>query len=297
MSDQNLAAYLLALGSNISFASGSMVFAHYSRTVGVVWMNCFKASVALVAATACVGFLYGAPFHDISEIWPFLLSGFIGLNVADLFLLRSFAEIGASRALMLFGFSPLILGVASRILFNQDFAWFRVVAIFSLIGCLFTFSYEKYRERGRWEVRGLSFAVVGVLLDAVGTLLTRYGFDHAPAMHPLQAHMYRSLGAVLGFIGIGLFWKIDFFVKMRNFSRATWILLLVGSFAGCFLSLALYLTAVQHGHLASISAISVTGPLFAAMVECALERKRPSRYLVVATLLFLTGFWILVLAD
>lgn len=290
-------AYVLALGSNLCFAAGSLVFAHYSKTISVPWMNCFKAVVALLSGVVFVLVAYGSEVHSMALIWPFLLSGLVGLNIADLFLLKSFSEIGASRSLMLFGFSPLILGVIGRFLFGQDFQLFRLFAIFALIGCLLTFSYERYRSQGHWEVRGLINAMLGVFLDSIGTILTRYGFDHAPDIEPLQGHVYRCLGAAIGFVVLAQFWPFQFFSRMTRLSKAAWVYLLLGSFAGCFLSLALYLTAVRHGHLASISAISVTSPLFAALMEAAIHRKKPSRYLLAAFGMFLVGFWILVLAE
>jgi drug/metabolite transporter (DMT)-like permease len=290
-------AYVLALGSNLCFAAGSLVFAHYSKTISVAWMNCFKACVALSAGLVFVLLVYGTEVHPWVSIWPFLLSGLIGLNLADLFLLKSFAEIGASRSLMLFGFSPLILGVIGRYFFNQDFELFRLLAIFALIGCLLTFSYERYQVQGNWEIRGLINAMLGVFLDAIGTILTRYGFDHAPDIEPLQGHVYRCIGAVLGFVVLARFWPFDFFGRMKRLSKAAWIYLLLGSFAGCFLSLALYLTAVRYGHLASLSAIAVTSPLFAALLEAGIHRRKPSKYLLAAFGMFLVGLWILVLAE
>jgi drug/metabolite transporter (DMT)-like permease len=68
----------------------------------------------------------------------------------------------------------------------------------------------------------------------------------------------------------------------------------LASVCGTLISLSLYLFAIKTGHLATISGIAITSPLFATLLECVIEKKWPSRYLWAALASFVVGFWIVV---
>lgn len=278
-------------------------------------MNTVKAGVALALLSATLPLLFWingtlttwSPPTDFATAM-FLTSGALGLGIGDLFLLGAFVRIGVSRTLMLYGFQPLLLGAAGYIFFDQSFDSRRWLAIAFLIGCLLVFSLERYRETKSWELRGLAMAIVGVSMDSGGVLITRLAFEDSPTTHPLEGHFVRCLGALLAYAVVAFAIRIyrhrkdprdrrpvigivSHFFRFDGKSRA---LILLGCFGGTYLSLCLYLTAIQTGHLASISAIAITGPMFAALLESVIHKKRPTAYLMVAFLLFLGGFAVLI---
>lgn len=289
---------IYALGANLTFSTASIVYAEYSRKFSPKWMNLVKASIAMVAFSLTV-FAFDL-WQDVSmtSFGLLLLSGSVGLMIGDLFLLRAFTIIGPARSLMIFGFSPVFLGVSAFFIFNQQFEWFRLIAIIFLILCLFTFSLESYKKSGNWELRGLLFGFLGVFLDSLGILMTRAAFDHSPEMSPLQGNMFRAIGAVGLFIilkpVLGPYYLREHFHSLTRKART---LVIVASLAGTYLSLMLYLTAVKSGHLASISAVAITAPLFASLFECIRQKRWPTIYLLVGLSLFCIGFFILVLAG
>jgi uncharacterized membrane protein len=90
------------------------------------------------------------------------------------------------------------------------------------------------------------------------------------------------------------FIKIDLFrifFKMKY--RARFIVFL-GGLCGTFISLWMFLKAVSTGHLATVTAIAGTGPVFAAIFEAIVQRKWPTRYLYYAFVLFGIGFWLVI---
>jgi len=66
--------------------------------------------------------------------------------------------------------------------------------------------------------------------------------------------------------------------------------LIAASLGGTFLSLMLYIMAVSKGQLSVISSVSVTGPMFAEFFDCVVNKKRPTKYLLVAFVFFISGF-------
>ena len=277
-------------------------------------MNTVKAGVALILLCVTLPILFW--INGTFETWRpptdfsssmFLLSGALGLGIGDLFLLGAFIRVGVSRTLMLYGFQPLILGAAGFLFFDQTFDSQRWVAIAFLIGCLVIFSLERYRETKSWELPGLAMAIIGVTMDSSGVLITRLAFEDSPSTHPLEGHFVRCIGALLAYMVVALAIKvrrrqknphdtrpvIGIFSHFLSFDAKSKALILLGCFGGTYLSLCLYLTAIQIGHLASISAIAITGPMFAALLESVIHKRRPTVYLAIAFLLFLGGFAVL----
>jgi drug/metabolite transporter (DMT)-like permease len=256
-------------------------------------MNYFKTTVCFLSLSLAVVFAVDWQPVPWDVVGALLLSGILGLAIGDLFLLAAYARMGAGRTLILFGFQPLTLGVSSWYLFAQPLNSYKLVAVLFFLLCLYLFSLEKFKESGHWEVVGLLAALLGVVLDNSGILLTRWSFNTAPDMGVIQANFIRACGAVLFFITMSPMLKprlVKSFISLKSQERLT---IFIASIFGTIVSLVLYLSAVRVAHLASLSAVGVFGPLYSTSLECWLARKRPSRYLIYAMLSFIVGFAIL----
>ena len=241
--------YLFAVGANLCFALGSQVYTLFSRKVGSAWMNLFKAAVAFVLFGVTVTFVTG--WNPVSPMYIGLLifSGMIGLGVGDVFLLRSFSEMGPGRTLMLFGFQPLILGTIGYVIFDQhvDFKKFWAITLFIL--CILTFSIEAFRRDGHWGVKGILMALTGMLLDATGIIFTRLAFDNNPQMG-LSKEIFIAALERLWFLSSGInLGTLNFFSNFKKLENKQKWLAIVGSILGTYFSLGLYLMALQKAHL------------------------------------------------
>lgn len=221
------------------------------------------------------------------------LSGMLGLGLGDLFLLSAYARMGAGRTLILFGFQPLILGISSWYLFAQPLSVYKLFAVFFFLICLYLFSLEKFKEHGHWEIKGLIAALLGVVFDNAGILLTRWSFNSVTEMSVIQATFVRAAGALLFYITFNPFLKSGLIQHFQKLDRHQKIVISAASVAGTFVSLLLYLSAVRVAHLASLAAMGVFGPLYSTTLECVIARKRPSPYLIWAMASFIIGFCIL----
>ena len=249
-------------------------------------MNVFKCIVAFIASVVAVSVLEGAIVLDWSRQWPFLISGFIGLNVGDFFLLNAYKRIGPARTLILFGFQPLVAGGFSYFVWDEQIHNMQFLAIFFFLICLFLFSYESYKKAGQWELKGLIFAFLGVFLDSVGVILSRYGFESSPEISGLGGHLYRTVGALAGFAVILPFVKRDFWSHFKVLKRGEWGLAIVSSLVGTFLSLVCYMQAIKMGKLATVTSIVLTDPVVSTSLESLWMRVWPSRYLWLALISF-----------
>lgn len=285
-------AYILTLCANISFSFGSQFFTHYSRKFSSTWMNTFKALVAALCFAITV--LMTTGFHSITAVnllW-FLVSGFTALGLGDILLLKAFSQIGPGRTMLLFGFHPVVVGLIAFFLFDQTISTNKLWAILFFIGCLLTFSYESFKTNGRWDVTGLLYAFGGMFLDATGVLMTRFAFEMNEEITSFEGNFYRCLGALASYFIIRRFAPFHFRSRLRSLNLKSRFYVFIGAFLGTYLSLAMYLLAIKTAqNLAAISALSITGVIFSSSFECIWEKKLPSRYLLIAFILFGFGMY------
>ncbi|RZA05924.1 MAG: DMT family transporter [Proteobacteria bacterium] len=300
MSPQD-SAYLLALTASILFSGASVIFARFSSSHSSLFMNLMKNSVAAVAFTFTAVIVLSIGPESLADLGGasagyLILSGMVGLAIGDYFLFRGYQRIGSARTLLVFSISPILLTIEGFLFFGQGLSFLQGLAILLMMACVWTISFEKFKQEGSWEWRGIVFAFAGVLLDNVGIVLSRMAFDASPGTSAFTANAVRSLGAMVPLL-IANWWSGA--RVFGSFSRLEWrerSLVVFSGFFGTFLSLTLWLTAVKIGHIGGLAGVGSFNPVAASLWEWLLLRKRPTSYLIAALVLFLSGFFLLLRA-
>ncbi len=271
----------------------SIVYTTYSKRFSVAWMNYFKASVA------CLGFLGIALYtrqFQIPSIYSLVVlgaSGVIGLCIGDMLLLKSYTTLGPGRTLIVFSFHPIFTGLGSYFLFGQGLLISQAIAIFFMLICLFLLGSENIDENKKWQFGPLLIAIGAISLDALGVLLTRMAFEHDPEMDSSMANLIRSFFCVIAFSIWTAKSKIGLIGHFRKLRLSTRLFIFVASLFGTCVSLFVYLKALKIGHLATISAIVATGPLWAAIFEFIFFGERPTKKLYYTFISFACGMYFL----
>jgi drug/metabolite transporter (DMT)-like permease len=252
--------------------------------------------IALIAFT--IALLTSSTWTSINTTTTalLLLSGFSGLCLGDIFLFRAFATLGPGRALVLYSFDPLIVGLYGFFFLGQIFTANQTLAVFCMIICVFIFMFERNKMTGSWDLKSFFWAFLGICLDAFGVMMTRTSYEMNPDLETFQVNVIRCVGAIVGFILIAPKSYPVVFKDVLNLSKRDLTMLIGASIAGTFLSLTLYLTALKYAHVGTLTAISITGPVWVAILESIYFRRLPSRYLVMAFCFFLTGFYLMAIA-
>ena len=151
-------------------------------------------------------------------------------------------------------------------------------------------SLEGKKLTGSWEFKGIAFAFIGMTLDAVGLTLTRFAFDSDPLLTTTNSNILRIIGAFMVYFVLSQLTKNNSIIEgLKKIDRKDRVFVSLASILGTFISLTLYLKAVQIGNLAAISGVSITGPIFSSIFECIHYKKWPSNYLIVSLLSFAVG--------
>ncbi len=208
---------IFALGSMISFSLASIYFSKFGQKLGPFWMNYFKAAVAFIGF-GIINLFLGSEFNlSQDSLIKLSLSGLIGLTVGDVFLIKAFMTLGSGRALMIFGFSPLFLAMGGYLFLGETLKWNQILAVGFLMCCLFSFSWEAKKTKGHWELTGLICALLGVLCDCVGVILTRQAMGESAQISIFEVNFVRTGIAVIFFsICRVLFFFIQTMMKAKD---------------------------------------------------------------------------------
>lgn len=281
-------AILYALLANLCFSSGSIFFTKYSRQFGALKFNTFKAQIALVCFLITILFFPMSGFPPLKGISLLGLSGLLGLAIGDIFIFNAFKIIGPARTLTLFGLRPLMMAFLTNIFLDAPFKGQDIYPSLFFILCLIVFASENYQKNKSWELSGLAWGLMGVFLDSTGVLITRIVFDENPLMTTFHANVIRTFFAVLLLVSIC-------FIRYRSFTiipikiAIKDKILLFTPVLGTYLALLFFIQAVKTGNLIIVSAVGVTGPLFASTLECLYNKEKPSKHLLIALVLFILG--------
>lgn len=288
----SFSVYILALAANLFFSTASLVFSVYAKKFSAWWINQVKVAIAILLFGAATWYTGLTPI-SVTAFSFLMLSGFIGLCIGDLFLFRAYTTLGAGRSLVLFSFQPLLLGVYGWFFLSQTFNTSQTLAVLCMVACLGVFLLERNKLTGHWDLRSFMWAFAGIALDAIGVMLTRQAYELTPAMETMQVNLIRCAGAMLGFLIIrpkGLVQVVRDITVMKPKEK---FLVIIACVCGTFISLSLYLTALKYAHVASLTAVAITGPVWVSLLECIWEKKLPNRYLTTAFLFFIIGFYLM----
>lgn len=288
--------YALAIGANLTYSTSSMVFSVYAKRFSSVWINQVKVFVAFFAFLFAMFFMRQMVEVSLNVSALLILSGFAGLCLGDVFLFRSFTTLGPARSLVLFSFQPLMLGLYGFFFLNQLFTLNQTLAVVCMIICIFIFMLERNRTTGSWDISSFVWAFLGITLDAIGVMMTREAYEINPGLETFQVNVLRCIGALAGFVMMSPKSYLKIAADVRGLRKREISLLIGASFCGCFLSLTMYLAAVKFAHIGTLTAISITGPVWVSLLECLYHKRLPSLFLVMAFLFFVVGFYLMLIA-
>lgn len=292
----SLEVYALAIGANLTYSTSSMVFSVYAKRFSSMWINQIKVFSAFLIFLVAMFFAGQIVSVSPTVLALLFLSGFMGLCFGDIFLFKAFTTLGPARSLVLYSFQPLMLGLYGYFFLGQLFSVNQTLSVICMVICIFIFMLERNKMTGSWDLRSFIWAFLGITLDAIGVMLTRESYELNPGLETFQVNVIRCIGALIGFLLISPKSYLNVAKDMIALRKREISLLIGASFCGCFLSLTLYLAALKHAHLGTLTAISITGPVWVSMLECLYHKRLPNLFLVGAFIFFLTGFYLMVIA-
>lgn len=219
-----------------------------------------------------------------------IVSGFIGIGVADYFVLRGLAKINASRfAIVECAYSPAVI-LLSVLFLGESFGIYRFFGASLVLLAIVLVSIKPDPASGPLSKEGFLYCIAGIFSMAVGIVMIKPIFDEIPLFWIIQIRL--AAGAV------GSTFLLATVTNRREKLKA--ILLVerkVIFFLACFLStyvsMILWVAGYKYNDATVAAVLNQTATIFTVLLAAMFLKERLNIRSVIATALAVVGVLIM----
>lgn len=266
---------ILSLLTAVVWASAVILFKKSGEDVHPIALNSFKNLLAIILLLPTI-YIFGEGFSpDISgsEISLLLISGALGIGLADTFFFRSLNLLGA-------GLSSIVDCLYSPSIIILSFFWLgESLNILQLFGVLMIISavltVSKSDQNGnisrRNLIEGILWGALAMATMAVGIVMIKPLLDTAPFLWLTEI---RLIGGLLILGVIVLFHPKRKQIMFPRLNRRGMVYLFSGSFIGAYMAMILWLGGMKFTKASIAAALNQTSNIF-VFVFAAIFLKEP----------------------
>jgi drug/metabolite transporter (DMT)-like permease len=255
-----------ALAVAIFWTITALAFETASRKAGSLTVNIFRLVMAFFFIGIFTLFSRGhfLPADASRHNWIWLsLSGLAGLVLGDYFLLRSYALIGSRFAMLIMTLAPPMAAIFGYFILGERLSLVQaagmIIVLFGIAMAIFNRPVKGERLTFKLSTKGILFAFIGALGQALGIVLSKYGMA---GYDPFASTHIRIIAGLAGYVLI-----ITMLGRWRQTLRATGDVaamkaLAIGAFFGPFLGISFSLLSVKYTETGIASTIMSLVPIF-----------------------------------
>ena len=235
-----------ALACALGWALAIILFRRVDDALPPFELNLFKNllgfSLILPTMALVEGFALAA--FSVREIAVALISGLLGIAVADTWYLRALSLMGASRTGIVAGLlSPFVILLSIMFLGESLHGW--QLAGFALVmgGILLVTWRQNRREVDAAHLsKGVFYGIGAVFLMAVGIVMVKEILETRPFMMTAEIRLAGGIGGMLIYMVL----RGRYEAVKRNFMKPLpWKLIIGGSFLGAYVSMMMWLAGYK----------------------------------------------------
>jgi len=252
-----------ALITAVVWAIAVILFKKSGETVHPIALNLFKnfLAIGLFVPTIYIfgeGLFRRAPISDYSLL---LLSGMMGISLADTFYFMALNLVGAGVvAIVSCLYGPFIIAMSMAFL-GERLSLLQLVGVALIISAVLFATYSKGESRHSKGdlIKGICFGALGTFINAAGVVMIKPILNTSPLV---WVSTYRILGGIIGLLVILLFLqnRINILSTLKN--RQSWGFTVSGSFMGAYLSMFLWLAGMKFTLTSIAAALNQTATIF-----------------------------------
>lgn len=289
--ETNLAGHAIgasaALGAAACWALASIFFRWAGDRVVPGGLNLAKGVIALCGLGLALVFAGWQPSPTLSLLF-LAASGIIGIAVGDTLYFTTLNALGPRSTLMMTLLVPVVTAAGALWLWDETLSAGAIAGIGMVLLGIGWVLWERAPNRRLGQVRlvGVGAALLYVLAEAAGILMTKYGVAE---MSAVQATFVRQLAAVAvlgvwaGALGRLTPWLAP--LKDRRTARLVLGASLIGAFGGMWLAV----LALKYTYAGVAATLSATSPLFILPLGAWLMKEHVSMRAIVGVAVAILG--------
>ena len=281
---------LYALSCALAWAVAVILFKKSGESLAPFALNLFKNALALVLLGLTILVLEGPALPPIppAALALTLLSGALGIGIADTLYFHALNAVGASRmAVAQTLYSPFVI-LLSLLFLGEHLGLGQCAGVVLVLAGILLVTYVRdQRPRDAQRIRrGVAQAALSMLLMAIGIviakpMLERYGF--------LWVVELRILGGFLGMLVEALLFRRigPLFGAYRNVRH--WPQVIAGAFVGTYVSMLLWLAGYKYTQASIAAVLNELAAVFILLFAVLILRERATLRQASGVLVAVTG--------
>jgi drug/metabolite transporter (DMT)-like permease len=281
-----------ALGVAACWTMSSLFFEKAGNRIGSLSVNIIRLAMAIVFLGLGTWVTRGMflPLDATPEQWFWLsLSGFVGFFLGDLCLFRSYLIIGSRMAQLVMTLAPPITALIGFTILGEHLSLLQTLGIsITVAGICVAMLGKEEGEKLNFKVplKGFLLAFGGALGQAIGLILSKKGIGSYDAMAATQIRAFTG--------GICFLLLVTFLRHWGNIRQAFGDRrgigsVLLGSFFGPVVGVALSLFAIQHTEAGVAATLMGLVPIFIILPSAVMFKQRITLYEVVGAFISVGG--------
>jgi len=286
---------LLSALAPMAWAFAVVLFKAGGREVGPLQLNLFKNTVALVLLGLTLALVGGWSDTEPWQLGLLLVSGVVGIALADTCFLWALNLLGAARMGVVSAGYPVAVILLSFAFLGDRFGLLQWVGAAAVIAAIVLSSLPDRREPEVARLGlGVAVGLLSVVLMAVGIVMAKPALDCTPVV---WASVLRLSG---GNAALALYCLIrrD---RARIFSALlparAWRFTLPGAVVGTYLAYMLWLGGMKYADVSVAAVLNQLSVVFIAVLAWLLLRERLTRAKVAAVVLGVAGSAVVALGS
>ena len=286
-----IAAILAAL----SWTVNSLVIERLGRGFSAWALNILTKTGGLIAVSLLSLLLRGSllPGADLRQWGLLLLSGFVGFSIGDGFLYAAFQRLGAKRTMLIFSANPVFAAVLGWLILGEALGLKHAAGILTAVsGIMIVILSDTPAKGEKADARGILFAALATLGQAVGVLLSKAGMQGLDAVPAAQI---RLVGGTLGMavlVSLARQWKsIPLVLHAPSGRKVITTSVLLGTLIGMVLSM----LAIKFTRVAVASILTSLMPVMILPVSAVFLKEKITLREIVGAVTAVLGVSILFL--
>ena len=293
---------IAALSASVLWAFASLVFAQLGQKTAPLVMNGLKCVIALALMWISLLAFEQIPWPELTHaaLFYLVISGFIGLTIGDTAYFNALVRLGPRRALVFTALTPPVTALMAVPALGEPITLTMGIGMALTMGGVVWVILERapvqddepHQGLTKAEWLGVAFALVGVLCQSSGNVLTKMGGETSSA---LAVSVVRLAAGTLGLgVIIGLTGRLaEVAAPFRD--RRTTILLLVATFAGTYLGIWLLNAGLKYTFVGIAATLSSTSPIWILPLAYFILKERITPRAVLGAVIAVVGVGVLFL--
>lgn len=283
---------IFALAAPVCWSIAVILFRRTGESVPPVALNLFKVVLALVLFTV-TGLVLRQPFllagATGNDYLLLLVSGAIGIGVADTFFFLTLNRVGAGlQSIINTSYSPAVI-LLSFLFLGERLTPLQCAGVTLILSAVATVGWMRGGKRNPVPVKtlwtGIAFGLVTSLTQAYSIVMVKPLLEESPL---LWANWWRLIGGLISMALLAPLLPHRIRRLDRLWDRGVWRVMIPGSIMGSYVSLIFWLAGLKYAQASIAASLNQTSTLWTFLLAVLLL-KEPITWIRVAGLIIGLG--------